>query len=224
MNTSHKIKRPVLESIPSNVTEFISRPKYSSVIHYDRKFLHSLALRKIMRKGVALAVFWIFLGKRQMARVRVGKKTKWQCVNNGQIVFTYKEAEEKYTIKKGAFQRALDNLIEVGCIDIAQPGLSFGSKGIPTLYAISERWGDYGTAFFIEKKREKDKRQVRKRFPRPQTKVTRPPRMSVKKTPLTTADGSGDIAHKPKAKVRKLLKEAGLGPLSLHNYCLFHFR
>jgi len=74
-------------------------------------------------------------------------------VNNGEIVFTYREAQKKYGISSSRFRRALDELVEKGFIDIAATGM--GVHKVTTYYAISERWRDYGTSEFKEAKRPK---------------------------------------------------------------------
>jgi len=76
---------------------------------------------------------------------KVGHKgtEKWFIENNGEIVFFYTEALNKYGITKPRFQRAVDELVEKGFIDITHHG--GGVKGDSSTYAISERWQDYGT-------------------------------------------------------------------------------
>jgi hypothetical protein len=75
--------------------------------------------------------------------------------NNGEIVFTYDEARDKYGIKKDRFTKALDQLVEYGFIDICHT--TNGLHKIATLYAISSRWKDWGKSTFIVKERVKRK-------------------------------------------------------------------
>jgi len=91
---------------------------------------------------------------------KVGRKgkEKWLIENNGEIVFTYTEALNKYGITKPRFQRALDGLVEKGFIDITHHG--GGVKGDFSTYAISERWRDYGTEKFVFKTRPRDTREL----------------------------------------------------------------
>jgi len=56
--------------------------------------------------------------------------------------------------------RALDELVEKGFIDITHSG-SGGIKGDKSLYAISDRWKDYGKSNFKPMKRQKDSRKGR---------------------------------------------------------------
>lgn len=88
-----------------------------------------------------------------MTHVGRGKKKEWVCTNNGNIYFTYREAKEKYEITYPAFSRALDELVIKGFIDVTRPGVA--RKRISTLYAISERWRDYGKSNFVEVERVK---------------------------------------------------------------------
>ncbi len=102
----------------------------------------------------------IFLNKcqREQVQTRPGRREKdWVIVNNGEIQFTYDEAETKYGISEGRFRRALDDLIRVGLIDITKTGL--GLKKDVSLYAISNRWEKFETDEFVVKKRPKRKQQ-----------------------------------------------------------------
>lgn len=83
-----------------------------------------------------------------MGKIPQGKRKEWVITNNGKITFYYSEAEEKYSISRGAFNRAIKQLVEYGFIDIARP--SIGWARIPTLYTISDRWKKYGTEQFVE--------------------------------------------------------------------------
>jgi len=138
-------------------------------VYYPTKLLDSKAYNSLTLKQIK--IFTEFLLKRQFQTK--GKKHKKSysgsftdlITNNGKITFSYKEAE-KYGFTRPTFRAAIDKLVEVGLIDIIKQG--FG--GIPkdgkitgecSLYAISERWINYGTPEFIEAKRNKDKRQGR---------------------------------------------------------------
>jgi hypothetical protein len=105
--------------------------------------------------GVAPQVFTLFLLRRQMGKKGRRGHEKWDCLNNGELVFTYREAESKFGISQPRFLRAIDNLVEHGFIDIAEPGIAVAK--VPTKYAISERWRDYGKPTFKKTSREKVK-------------------------------------------------------------------
>ena len=118
----------------------------------------SIAFRKL--SGTAIRVYLLFLNKRVMKPFEGGKskrsgKGKYYVENNGEIQFTYHEAEQKYSIPSGTFRTAIDRLFEVGLIDIAQIGSSLFRD--VTLYGISERWKLYDTDDFVKLDRPRAK-------------------------------------------------------------------
>jgi DNA-binding PadR family transcriptional regulator len=131
----------------------------SEIIVLKRALLKSPALRSL--NSTSMLVYLDFLSKRKMQKHsrRPGRKPQWYISNNGEIEYTYSEAEKK-GISRPRFMRALDNLVEKGFIDITHSG-SGGVKGDKSKYAISERWLDYGTDKFIKKTRPKDSRNGR---------------------------------------------------------------
>ena len=90
-----------------------------------------------------------------MKKFRSRRSDSWQITNNGEIVFTYNEAE-KLGFTRPKFKRALDQLIEYGFIDIEYHG--GGMMKDFSKYAISDRWKLFGTDEFIKKIRPKDTR------------------------------------------------------------------
>ncbi|HDL07491.1 MAG TPA: hypothetical protein ENG35_01985 [Desulfobacteraceae bacterium] len=87
---------------------------------------------------------------------RPGRKSERVIINNGQLEYTYSEAE-KAGIPRSTFMRAIDQLVSKGFIDIHHSG-SGGKKGDKNLYGISNRWRAWGKAEFVEKKRPRDAR------------------------------------------------------------------
>ena len=129
-----------------------TKKRRSNVICIDRDMIYSSAFFSLSRR--ALQVLFVFLGKRQMGKMSIGKRKEvWKCINNGEIVFTYREAKEKYGITYGAFSRAIDDLVEKVFLDIARQGI--GWARVSTLYFLSERWRNYGTAEFVGGQRVK---------------------------------------------------------------------
>ena len=124
----------------------------------ERKLLESGAYHDL--KGRAPKVLMWFLAKRKMARLKNRKRNEWVIANNGEIVFTYSEASEKHGISRQAFSKAIDELLKKGFIDITTQGI--GVTKAPSLYAISERWRNYGTAEFKSAARPK---RISHRFP-----------------------------------------------------------
>ena len=136
------------ENFAGKTTKKKKRP---GPIFIDRDMIKSSAFLSLKRR--ALQVLLIFLSKRQMGKVPIGKREAWVCINNGEIIFTYREAKEKYDITFGAFSRAITELVETGFLDITRPGIGYAR--VSTLYAVSDRWQDYGTEQFSEKKKIK---------------------------------------------------------------------
>ena len=113
-----------------------------------------------LRTAASCQVYLIFLGRCRWEKVQarpMSRDREWRITNNGEIQFSYIEAETEYGISNGKFTRAIDDLIRVGLIDITKTGL--GLKKEVSLYAISNRWEKYGTDAFIVKKRPKRKEQ-----------------------------------------------------------------
>jgi len=124
----------------------------SKNIWIEREMILSSAFHKL--NGRAMEVLLLFLYRRQWSRP--SPKGKWYTTNNGEIVFPYKEAKKRFKIPKSSFARAIDNLIEYGFIDITH--LGGGLIGDCTKYSISNRWRNYDTDRFVQKKRPKDTR------------------------------------------------------------------
>ena len=124
----------------------------SKNIWIEREMILSPAFRKL--NGRAMEVLLLFLYRRQWSLP--SRKGKWYTTNNGEIVFPYKEAKKRFKIPKSSFARAIDNLIEYGFIDITH--LGGGLIGDCTKYSISNRWRNYDTDRFVQKKRPKDTR------------------------------------------------------------------
>lgn len=108
--------------------------------------------------GTASKVLIWFMRRRRMEKFGRTGKERWSVANNGEIVFTYAEAEKKFGLTRARFSRALTQLIELGFIDIAHHG--GGLMGDCTLYAISDRWRNYDTDRFVFKTRPKDTRKL----------------------------------------------------------------
>jgi hypothetical protein len=124
----------------------------SKNIWIEREMILSPAFRKL--NGRAMEVLLLFLYRRQWSLP--SRKGKWYTTNNGEIVFPYKEAKKRFKIPKSSFARAIDKLMEHGFIDIAH--LGGGLIGDCTKYSISNRWRNYDTDRFVQKKRPKDTR------------------------------------------------------------------
>jgi len=133
------------------------RRKWESV-YVPRSLLESDAFWAL-RTATAVRVLTVFLRKRRMLPVqgKPKRKAKYYVENNGRLVFTYREAQERYGISAACFARAIDELVKVGFIDITHT--SCGLHKDKTLYALSSRWELFGTPDFVAAKRPKRKQQ-----------------------------------------------------------------
>ena len=119
-----------------------------------RRMHRSPAFQKLTAKS--MLVLFEFLYRRQL--VKVGRRDRWITKNNGEIIFTYAEAWAKFKMCRSTFCRSIDQLVELGFIDIAHHG--GGMMKDCSKYGISERWRDYGKEEFIKKSRKKDNRKL----------------------------------------------------------------
>jgi len=124
-------------------------------VYVERELIDSSAFMDL--GGKSPQVLMLFLAKRRMERVPVGGDRKWSCTNNGEIEFTYAEAEKRGLSRK-QFARALDDLIDRGFVDITHHG--GGLLKDASTYALSDRWRKWGTSEFEEKTRPKDNRRL----------------------------------------------------------------
>ncbi len=86
-----------------------------------------------------------FMEKRQLKERRDSKgNSQWIIMNNGEIIFTYKEAE-KLGINRAQFRNAIDDLIAKGFLEITHHGTGTGD---PSTFWLCERWQAYGTENF----------------------------------------------------------------------------
>ena len=115
----------------------------SKVVVVDLALLQSEVFRSLGKN--ALLVLMLFLTKRRM-KMDNTRRSRWIIVNNGEIEFTYKEAENKWRIRRSTFMRALKELEAKGFIDVRFEGT--GSNGSKNRYAICDRWRKWGTDRF----------------------------------------------------------------------------
>ena len=136
-------------------------------VYIEAELFLSKSYRELTK--LEMRIYFHFLLKRKFGsqkQGKPGKRTGKIIINNGQITFSYAEAE-KLGYQRPTFRRAIDKLVKVGLIDITKQGqgghVGEGGKitGESSLYAISERWIDYGTDKFIKKIRQKDNRKGR---------------------------------------------------------------
>jgi len=124
-------------------------------IYIEATILDSKAFQTLTK--MQIKIFFHFMRKRIFKNVGRGKKTKKYLANNGEIIFTYSEAEN-LGIPRKTFATAISKLVEVGFIDIAHSG-NGAIKGDCSKYGFYDRWKKYGKPDFIEKTRPKDTRR-----------------------------------------------------------------
>ena len=129
------------------------RRRYNDM-YISREVIMSKAFKKLT--ATALRTYLFFLTKRVMKTFAGSKqkrsgKGKYYIENQGEIEFTYREAEQRYGISSSSFKRAISQLVKLGLVDIVVSG--YGLKRGKTLFGISERWQDYDTPDFVKKQR-----------------------------------------------------------------------
>lgn len=118
----------------------------SSGVYLEAELLDSVALNELGKWEWKVYIKFLrkrIISKAQKTKSRAAERT---IVNNGEIIFTYGEAE-KLGIPRREFRNSLDVLIKLGLIDINKQG-SGGRKRDATTYFISDRWKRWGTAGF----------------------------------------------------------------------------
>ena len=128
--------------------------KFKDGMFVSRRMHRNPAFRKLTASSIL--VLFEFLSRRQV--VQVGRRDRWITKNNGEIVFTYAEAQKKFGIARSTFRNSIDQLLKLGFIDIAHRGGGM-MKGC-SMYGVSERWREYGKEEFIKKSRKKDNRKL----------------------------------------------------------------
>jgi DNA-binding PadR family transcriptional regulator len=126
----------------------------SNKLYLERDLLKSEVFRSLGRTGMIVYFDFRMKCKVQPLKRKRGRQTAWTIINNGELEYTYSEAEKK-GISRSRFMRALDELIEKGLIDITHSGAG-GVKGDKSTYRISERWREWGSDRFVPKARSRD--------------------------------------------------------------------
>lgn len=122
------------------------------LIWFEKEFLLSKPYREL-KTSACHVVYSIFKTKCQMVNVGSRRYPLWEIENNGELEFTYTEAEEEYGISNQKFKRALTDLIDKGFIDITKRCRTNSKE--PNLYEISDRWRFYGKRAFIRRSYKK---------------------------------------------------------------------
>ncbi len=123
----------------------------------DNQLLASVVFRQLTK--TSLLALHTFMKKKRVRRPSRGRN--WVVINNGEIQFTYREAE-KMGISRASFMRAIDQLSQLGFLYVKKQGS--GLQGDCSLYGISTEWRNFGTKKFNPSPRKK--RGDRYRFPK----------------------------------------------------------
>ena len=105
----------------------------------DKALINSQAFRGLTK--TAILVLMDFHAKKRVQ----GKGKRWQLLNNGELVYSYREAQGR-GISRSAFMYAIDQLIERGFLYVAEQG--GGLKGHASKYGLSADWTSFGTPTF----------------------------------------------------------------------------
>ncbi len=130
-------------------------PFENKPIRIERKMQKSKALWSLRNHGLAILYVLEFMARRQMHHINATRE--WVIRNNGEIVFTYAEAEKNFGVSPSTHLRTLKKIHEVGFIDVAHYG--GGMEGDCNKFSISKRWKQFGTPDFKKKEWPKDTRK-----------------------------------------------------------------
>jgi len=141
-----------------------------SGVYLENDLLKSTALEAI-KSANTLRVLLEFLRRRKIFKPKkTAQRREALIMNNGEIVFTYRDAMKRLNISQATFSRCLSELVELGFLDIAE--LSSGLHRQPTKWTISDRWKAYGTPDFVKIERT----------------IIKPPFARKKKRPVITGE------------------------------------
>ena len=130
--------------------------KSSNGMFIPRRMHRNPAFRKLNASSIFVLFEFLYRRKVKQVPTKVGRGKEWIISNNGEIFFTYDEAKNNFGIPRSTFRRAIDQLVDLGFIDITHHG--GGMMKDASKYAISERWEEYGKKEFLKITRPKDTR------------------------------------------------------------------
>jgi hypothetical protein len=149
--------------------EYLKRSRTWS-IRIGHELLHSTAYQSLKYAPSVKVLNWFYEKVRYAVDKRKRGKERYRLLNEGEMSFTYSEAEMRgLTHKK--FSRALKELVGFGFIDVVR--LGSGLQGDYSLFVFSQRWRKYGTDHFdnVEFPRAVDFGFRRSQKQRPKTAV-----------------------------------------------------
>ena len=130
----------------------------SPVMCIPRRMHCSPAFRRLTKTSVTVLFEFRYKCQLKLIPIKAGRGKEWSIINNGELIFTYTEAKDRFGIAKSTFRNSIDQLVNLGFIDIAHQGGAYNKD--PSKYGISDRWREYGKEEFIKKSRKKDTRKL----------------------------------------------------------------
>ena len=129
----------------------------NEVIIVEQAMLRSPAWHKL--NGTAKDFYFALRMRCQLEDVKRNQKREVSpipgkdIVNNGELVFPYRQAMKELEVRSEATIRsALDQLIDTGFVQVSEPG---GPDRTPSRYSLVRDWELYGTESFKPFKRHK---------------------------------------------------------------------
>ena len=126
----------------------------NNVMCIPRRMHRSPAYRKLTVNSIFILMEFMYRRK----LTKAGPNGGFIITNNGELIFTYAEALDKFKISRSTFCRSISQLVALGFIDIHHCG--GGMMKDCSKYGISERWLNYGADAFIKKSRKQDNRKL----------------------------------------------------------------
>ena len=127
-------------------------------LYIDKILRKSTAFRELSNVKYAYIVLFEFVARAKRIKKKRARKDpiNYHIANNGKLKFSYSEAKAM-GISRELFIKIIRLLVKVGFIDRSHRG--GGCEGDQSLYALSDRWREYGTPHFIYKEIPKDIRK-----------------------------------------------------------------
>ena len=141
----HRTWIRVSENVQERVGAEKKRTSSLNILNMPTAILNSLAYEALMYGPALKVLCWFHLKKKMEIVGGNRKRPLYGCTNNGKISFPYEEANAR-GLSVQQFSHALKLLQAFGFIDISRTGNA--ARGEYTLYALSERWRDFGTPNF----------------------------------------------------------------------------
>ena len=94
-------------------------------------------------------VLGLFMQRRTWYIDGKGRNAKRIYQNRG-LLFSYREAEELWSINRRTFRDSIEQLINHGFLRIEVQGGTLEGKRVPTIYMLVDDWQHFGTSLFVK--------------------------------------------------------------------------